>query len=112
MLPEDDLQTWHRSVHSINSLRPLILQKGGETRFQSVKNGLQKIEDDGLVAIHDGVRPLVSEDIIATSFRLAAIHQSAIAAMPSEGIDPNDGSRQYPGCRSFEIQINSDASDV
>ena len=60
----------------------MILQKGGETRFQSVKNGLEKIEDDGLVAIHDGVRPLVSENIIATSFRLASVHQSAIAAMP------------------------------
>jgi 2-C-methyl-D-erythritol 4-phosphate cytidylyltransferase len=82
VLPEDDLQTWHSLCSQHNFTRPLILQKGGETRFQSVKNGLQRIEDDGLVAIHDGVRPLVSEDIIAASFRLAAIHQSAIAAMP------------------------------
>ena len=82
MLPEDDLQTWHSLCSQHNFTRPLILQKGGETRFQSVKNGLQRIEDDGLVAIHDGVRPLVSEDIIAASFRLAGIHQSAIAAMP------------------------------
>jgi 2-C-methyl-D-erythritol 4-phosphate cytidylyltransferase len=82
VLSEDDLQTWHSLCSQHNFTRPLILQKGGETRFQSVKNGLQRIEDDGLVAIHDGVRPLVSEDIIAASFRLAAIHQSAIAAMP------------------------------
>jgi 2-C-methyl-D-erythritol 4-phosphate cytidylyltransferase len=82
VLPEDDLQTWHSLCSQHKFTGPLILQRGGETRFQSVKNGLQKIEDDGLVAIHDGVRPLVSEDIIATSFRLAAFHQSAIAAMP------------------------------
>ncbi len=82
VLPEDDLQTWHSLCSQYKFTRPLILQKGGETRFQSVKNGLQRIEGDGLVAIHDGVRPLVSEDIIATSFRLATIHQSAIAAMP------------------------------
>ena len=74
VLPEDDLKTWHLLCSQYKFKEQLILQRGGETRFQSVKNGLQKIEDDGLVAIHDGVRPLVSEDIIATSFRLAAIH--------------------------------------
>lgn len=82
VLPEDDLQTWRSLCAQYEFTRPLILQKGGETRFQSVKNGLKKIETDGLVAIHDGVRPLVSEDIIATSFRLASVHRSAIAAMP------------------------------
>jgi len=82
VLPEDDLQTWQSLCARYKFTQPLILQKGGETRFQSVKKGLEKIENDGLVAIHDGVRPLVSENIIATSFRLAAIHQSAIAAMP------------------------------
>jgi 2-C-methyl-D-erythritol 4-phosphate cytidylyltransferase len=69
------------SVKNTTSTRPVILQKGGETRFQSVKNGLEKIEGNGLVAIHDGVRPLVSEDIIGASFRLAAVHQSAVAAV-------------------------------
>src|SRR5690606_15482170 len=61
--------------------KPLILQEGGDTRFQSVRKGLMKIEGQGLVAIHDGVRPLVSQDIIAASFRLAAVHQSAVAAV-------------------------------
>jgi 2-C-methyl-D-erythritol 4-phosphate cytidylyltransferase len=46
-----------------------------------VKKGLAKIEGDGLVAIHDGVRPLISEDIIGASFRLAAVHGSAVAAV-------------------------------
>ena len=82
VLPEDDLQTWQSLCLQYKFTKPVILQKGGETRFQSVRNGLEKIENDGLVAIHDGVRPLVSENIIATSFRLASVHQSAIAAMP------------------------------
>jgi 2-C-methyl-D-erythritol 4-phosphate cytidylyltransferase len=64
-----------------NYNKPVALEKGGDTRFQSVKNGLGKIEGDGLVAIHDGVRPLVSEDIIGASFRLAAVHGSAVAAV-------------------------------
>lgn len=81
VLPEDDIETWRVLCKKHNFTRPLILQKGGDTRFQSVKNGLEKIEGDGLVAIHDGVRPLVSEDIIGASFRLAAVHLSAVAAV-------------------------------
>jgi 2-C-methyl-D-erythritol 4-phosphate cytidylyltransferase len=81
VLPEDDFQTWRDLCDRYRYQQPVILQKGGETRFQSVKNGLEKIEGPGLVAIHDGVRPLVSEDIIGASFRLAAVHQSAVAAV-------------------------------
>jgi 2-C-methyl-D-erythritol 4-phosphate cytidylyltransferase len=81
VLPEDDFETWKSlcKKHSFN--KPVQVQKGGDTRFQSVKNGLDQVPDDGLVAIHDGVRPLVSEDIIGASYRLAAVHQSAVAAV-------------------------------
>ena len=81
VLPEDDFHTWKSICEKYKFTKNIILQKGGESRFQSVKNGLAKIEGDGLVAIHDGVRPLVSEDIIGASFRLAAVHQSAVAAV-------------------------------
>lgn len=81
VLPEDDFQTWHDISKKYNFNKPLILQSGGNSRFQSVKKGLEKIQGEGLVAIHDGVRPLVSEDIIGASFRLAAVHQSAVAAV-------------------------------
>lgn len=81
VLPEDDFEIWEAICKKFHFNKPIILQKGGETRFQSVKNGLSKIESPGLVAIHDGVRPLVSEDIIGASFHLAAVHQSAVAAV-------------------------------
>ena len=81
VLPEDDFQTWKSICEKHKFTKNIILQKGGESRFQSVKNGLAKIDGEGLVAIHDGVRPLVSEDIIGASFRLAAVHQSAVAAV-------------------------------
>ena len=81
VLPEDDVELWRAICVKYNFKKDIILQKGGESRFQSVKNGLAKIEGEGLVAIHDGVRPLVSEDIIGASFRLAAVHQSAVAAV-------------------------------
>jgi len=81
VLPEDDFRIWEELCVKHHFSQPVILQHGGETRFQSVKNGLDKINDDGLVAIHDGVRPLISEDIIGASFRLAAVHQSAVTAV-------------------------------
>lgn len=81
VLPEDDFSTWEMLCNQYNFHKPIILEHGGESRFLSVKNGLEKIEGDGLVAIHDGVRPMVNEDIIAASFRLAAVHQCAVAAV-------------------------------
>jgi 2-C-methyl-D-erythritol 4-phosphate cytidylyltransferase len=81
VLPEDDFVLWAEICKKFNFNKPLLLQKGGETRFQSVRNGLDQMAGEGLVAIHDGVRPLVSEDIIGASFRLAAIHQCAVAAV-------------------------------
>jgi 2-C-methyl-D-erythritol 4-phosphate cytidylyltransferase len=81
VLPEDDFPIWESICDRFQFTKPIVLQKGGASRFQSVKNGLEKIDGDGCVAIHDGVRPLVSEDIIGASFRLAAVHQSAVAAV-------------------------------
>ena len=81
VLPEDDFGIWKSICEKYDITKPVLLQKGGDSRFQSVKNGLSILEGEGLVAIHDGVRPLVSEDIIGASFRLAAVHQSAVAAV-------------------------------
>ena len=81
VLPEEDFGIWEAICKKFDFNTSIVLQKGGETRFQSVKNGLDKIGGEGLVAIHDGVRPLVSADLIGASFRLAAVHGSAVAAV-------------------------------
>jgi 2-C-methyl-D-erythritol 4-phosphate cytidylyltransferase len=56
--------------------------KGGDTRFQSVKNGLEALESTNLVAIHDGVRPLVSRETIENCFIQAAKTGAAIPVLP------------------------------
>jgi 2-C-methyl-D-erythritol 4-phosphate cytidylyltransferase len=81
VLPEDDFATWQALAAKHHFSKPVILVKGGDTRFQSVRNGLDVLSGEGLVAIHDGVRPLVSKDLIGASFRLAALHKSAVAAV-------------------------------
>lgn len=56
---------------------------GGEQRFDSVKNALSFVEPDSLVAVHDAVRPVVSEELICRCFSEAAENGSAIPVTAS-----------------------------
>jgi 2-C-methyl-D-erythritol 4-phosphate cytidylyltransferase len=64
---------------------PHHLVAGGETRFHSVKNGLDHIncDNDALIAVHDAVRPITSAGIIEASFAYAALHGNAVTAVKS-----------------------------
>lgn len=55
--------------------------KGGEERFHSVKNGLDEIKGEGIVAIHDAVRPLVTAGLILRSYEMAEEKGNAVAAI-------------------------------
>ncbi len=57
---------------------------GGDTRFQSVKNGLQLIEEESIIFVHDGVRCLLSVDLIHRCYTQALESGSAIPAIPSK----------------------------
>ena len=76
--------------------------EGGFTRFHSVKNGLALLPDNGLVAIHDGVRPLVSRETIINCFGEAAKHGSAVPVTPVV-----DTVREVSGQTSRIIDRNS-----
>ena len=55
------------------------LLQGGETRFHSVKNGLELIPgEEGLVGVHDGVRPFVSAEVIAECYRQAESREAVV----------------------------------
>ncbi|MCF2486524.1 2-C-methyl-D-erythritol 4-phosphate cytidylyltransferase [Dyadobacter sp. CY347] len=82
ILPDDQMVFWKQlcAEHSFNTTYTLIA--GGDSRFASVKNGLNSIQDqDGLVAVHDGVRPVISKEIIAASFVKAAEQGSAVTSV-------------------------------
>lgn len=51
---------------------------GGDTRFHSVKNGLAWVEGEGLVGVHDGVRPFVSREVIAGCYAEAETKKAVI----------------------------------
>ena len=62
---------------------PLQIADGGETRFHSVKNGLSLIPDThAIVGVHDGVRPLVSEDTIFRCYETAEKEGTAVPVVP------------------------------
>ena len=60
VLSEQHVDMWKKLCEKYNFRIPHQIAFGGETRFLSVKNGLEKIIGDGIVFIHDSVRPLVS----------------------------------------------------
>ncbi|MCL1938453.1 MAG: 2-C-methyl-D-erythritol 4-phosphate cytidylyltransferase [Candidatus Azobacteroides sp.] len=71
VLPQEQQAYWQSlcvEYHFTISHRTI---NGGETRFHSVKNGLQEVKSESLVAIHDGVRPLVDQRLIAEAFETA-----------------------------------------
>ena len=82
VLPREHHTTWEQLCdrHSFGIAVEVV--SGGTERFHSVKAGLDRIEDDGLVAIHDGVRPLVTSDLIARCFRSALEHGSGVPVIP------------------------------
>ena len=59
---------WRRYCLENNFNCPQLIVKGGITRFHSVKEALSRIPDGSIVAIQDGVRPLLSADLIKSMF--------------------------------------------
>jgi 2-C-methyl-D-erythritol 4-phosphate cytidylyltransferase len=80
VIPDAHKESWDALCKQAQFSIPHRIVFGGETRFHSVSNGLQIIEKDGIVGIHDGVRPLVSLKTIETCFREAEKYHSAIPA--------------------------------
>ncbi len=82
VLPTNQIEYWKELVSQYRFDIPHQIVEGGETRFHSVRNGLAAIEaNDGLVAIHDGVRPLVDRDIIDNSYQTAEHNGCAIVSV-------------------------------
>lgn len=80
-LPEEHIPFWKDLIEKYDFQIDHTIVPGGNTRFQSVSKGLNEIKNDGLVAIHDGVRPLVSASMINLSYSIAEKKGSAVAAV-------------------------------
>ena len=82
VLPSGQFSTWKHLCDQFAFVLPHQLVEGGETRFHSVKNALACVGDEGLVAIHDGARPLISVSLIRTVFLTAGQLGNCIPVIP------------------------------
>ena len=78
VLPESQQAYWKELCAAYGFALPHDIANGGETRFHSVKNGLALVQGDGLVGVHDGVRPFVSQEVIARCYEEAAVKKAVI----------------------------------
>jgi 2-C-methyl-D-erythritol 4-phosphate cytidylyltransferase len=98
VLPEDQLQVWRQlcKQHKFQIFHMTV--PGGKTRFGSVKNGLDTVHGEALVAVHDGVRPFVSTVTIAAAFACAAEAGAAVVA-----VSPKDSIRELTETGSHAV---------
>jgi 2-C-methyl-D-erythritol 4-phosphate cytidylyltransferase len=80
VLPQSQMSYWQELNKEYSFSIPHTLVAGGDTRFQSVKNGLSAISD-GMVAIHDGVRPIVSQELLANAYETCEQKGNAVLAV-------------------------------
>lgn len=101
VLPEAHQAYWAElCVHHAFTLKHQVAT-GGEVRFESVQNGLKLISNDGLVAVHDGVRPLVKPSLIKKCFEAAAAKGAVIPVFElTESIRRIEGERSFAEDRS------------
>lgn len=93
VLPRQEWGRWESIVQAWGLAGTHTVCAGGATRFESVKNGLEAIVPCRLVAVHDGVRPLVSDKLIHTAVACARQHGTAVPA-----VEPVDSYRELvPG---------------
>jgi len=99
----DYMVYWNKLCLEFNISVPLVLAKGGNTRFESVNNGLKLItNEDGLVAIHDAARPVINAGFVSNLFSAAATYGSAIPAVPlNDTIRVVDGDTSHQADRTF-----------
>lgn len=84
VLPISHQAYWNELVEQYKFTIPLAIANGGETRFHSVKNGLELVSEGALVAVHDGVRPFVSNDLINRCFEGANQSRAVVPAIASK----------------------------
>ena len=118
VLPKAQQDYWHELCQKYDFKIKYWLANGGETRFHSVQNGLTKIPDDaeGVVGVHDGVRPFPSIDVIRNCYETARTTKAVIPVVPvvetvrhlqgntSETVPRNDY-RLVQTPQTFDIQL-------
>lgn len=115
VLPKTQQEYWQHLCDEYHFCADYQLADGGETRFHSVQNGLALIPDDaeGVVGVHDGVRPFASVDVISRCYKTARQTGAVVPVVPvvetlrhiAEGTKPRGDYRLVQTPQTFDIQL-------
>lgn len=115
VLPKAQQAYWHELCEQYQFDVPYLLADGGETRFHSVQHGLALIPDDaqGVVGVHDGVRPFPAIDVIRRCYDTARTAKAVIPVTSvvetlrhiTEGTKPRGDYRLVQTPQTFDIQL-------
>ena len=108
VLPSDELLNWNKlCTHFHFEIQHQVIA-GGDTRFQSVKNGLSLASDCELIAVHDSVRPLVSHETLTRCINCAAECGAAIPVLSAnESVREGNMSKSIPVDRSHYFLVQT-----
>lgn len=84
VLPEDHVAAGQEIIDAFFDYERIRITEGGRTRFHSVQNGLQLIEEESIIFVHDGVRCLLSPALIQRCYEAALEMGSAIPVIDSK----------------------------
>jgi len=102
VLPQSQIENWKTLCGKYNFALKHMLVAGGINRFSSVKNGLRKVDEGSIVAIHDGVRPLISKNL---TNKLIATTKKGIGVVPV--VPVKDSLRKVDGNNSKAVSRSS-----
>ena len=106
-LPKEWFSYWEELQKKYDFVVPHTLIEGGNTRFESVKNAVSQLPDEGLVAVHDAVRPFITPCFLQSCFEYAEKYGNAVAAVPvKDSLRINSGTKTKAVDRNdfFSIQ--------
>jgi len=108
VLPEEQQEYWAGLCLKHSFTLPHRIVSGGENRFNSVKNGLNLIDGEGIVFIHDGVRPLVSRQTIERCFNMAQKNGNAIPVLRvNESLRKRKGNQSVSVDRTLYLSVQT-----
>jgi 2-C-methyl-D-erythritol 4-phosphate cytidylyltransferase len=108
VLPLSQQNYWIELCRKYSFELPLRVVQGGETRFHSVKNGLELVDDAGIVFIHDGVRPLVNTDTLERCLKTSMQQGNAIPVLPvTESLRKKEGNSTISVDRTLYLSVQT-----
>ncbi len=108
VLPSSQQEYWAGLCLKHGFSLPHQIVSGGETRFYSVRNGLEQVTGEGIVFIHDGVRPLVRRETIDRCFETAWKNGNAIPVLAvNESLRKLEGGKNIAVDRSLYFSIQT-----